>query len=237
MSFECMAWAVKQKVPAMEKVVLLLLADRTNGDDGRCFPSHKKLAEDCGMSERSLRDQLKKLAERGLIEIVQRVNEGVNLPNQYNLLWHGVIQGGMAGAAGGYGSTCRGVGQDLPTNLEVNQEENQSKVVQLNACQDAKECHDVLAYLNTKAGKSYRTTDTNLAGIRARLKEGATVAEIKQVIDAKVLDWKGKTTPEGKNCEEWLNPTTLFRPANYEKYRNNLPKGGAAPRSKFAGMK
>ena len=85
MSFQAMTWAVKQKLPTNQKMVLLRLADRTNRDTGRCTPSHKNLAEDCGMSQATLKRCLAALADAGYISIQARTAEGVNLSNQYIL--------------------------------------------------------------------------------------------------------------------------------------------------------
>lgn len=122
MSFQAMAWATEQEVPAMQKIVLLMLANRTNHDTGQCTPSHERLAKDCGMSVRACKDQIVKLASAGLLEVLKRSKEGVSLPNQYVLAMHKgrgqelptrgqQMPGGGAGAAWG-------VGQEVPTNQE-----------------------------------------------------------------------------------------------------------------------
>jgi hypothetical protein len=92
MSFEAMAWAVKKELPAMQKLVLLLLANRTNADTGQCTPSHDRLAKDCGMTSRSVKAQIAKLAEGGYLTVTPRTKEGLSLSNQYTLaIWE---QGG-----------------------------------------------------------------------------------------------------------------------------------------------
>lgn len=107
----------------MQKIVLLMLANCTNHYNGQCNPSHERLAKDCGMSVRACKDQIVKLASAGLIEVQKRSKEGVSLPNQYVLamnLGRGQevptrgqeVPGGRAGAAWG-------VGQEVPTNQEV----------------------------------------------------------------------------------------------------------------------
>lgn len=77
MSFEAMAWAVKHELPCKQKIVLLLLANRINSDTGKCFPSIKGLARDCGMSETSVREALRALKEKGLVIAHERRVEGV----------------------------------------------------------------------------------------------------------------------------------------------------------------
>ncbi|MDD5215347.1 MAG: helix-turn-helix domain-containing protein, partial [Methylococcales bacterium] len=81
MSFQAMTWAVEQELPAMQKIVLLMLANRTNHDTGLCFPSHETLATECGMDKRSVIRQIEKLEAAGLLS----VNRSTNKPNSYTL--------------------------------------------------------------------------------------------------------------------------------------------------------
>ena len=85
MSFEAMTWAVKQDLPAMQKLVLLLMANRHNNDTGLCMPSHDRLAKDCGMSKTALKSAIKSLAEKGLLSISHRAESGVSMSNLYRL--------------------------------------------------------------------------------------------------------------------------------------------------------
>ncbi|MEQ8291871.1 MAG: helix-turn-helix domain-containing protein [Marinovum algicola] len=67
MSYDATDWAFKQKgLKTGPKIVLLHLAHHHNPEHG-CFPSQQCLAHECGMSVRSVRDQLKSLEELGLI--------------------------------------------------------------------------------------------------------------------------------------------------------------------------
>ncbi len=85
MSFQAMTWAVQQDLPTNQKMVLIMLANRTNCDTGRCDPSHKRLAGDCGMSISTLKRCIKQLEEASLLEVINRKAGDVNLPNQYKL--------------------------------------------------------------------------------------------------------------------------------------------------------
>jgi DNA-binding transcriptional regulator YhcF (GntR family) len=86
MSFEAMAWAVKQKTAnAGQKLVLLLLANHANGVTGQCNPSHRRLAESCEMGASTLRKHIAELEKHGFLIIVPKFVDGVQLPNQYNL--------------------------------------------------------------------------------------------------------------------------------------------------------
>ena len=90
MSFQAMAWAVGQMLPTREKFVLLMLANRTNSDTGRCDPSHKRIAEDCGMSVSSVKRAIQKLEDDGYLVVEARSKNGEKLPNQYRLCMEGV---------------------------------------------------------------------------------------------------------------------------------------------------
>lgn len=80
MCFESMAWAAKQTLPAMQKIVLVILADH-NSKDGLCFPSYETLAIECGMSKRSVINQIDKLEAAELLTIERSHNRS----NRYTL--------------------------------------------------------------------------------------------------------------------------------------------------------
>lgn len=122
MSFEAMTWAVKKKLPSAQKLVLLMLANRCNADTGRCDPSHKRLADDCGMSVSSVKRAIAQLEESGALQVICRRDGDVNLPNQYqlNLDWVGSHR-----TEGWVHSEPR-VGSHRPTKQEFKQEDKTS---------------------------------------------------------------------------------------------------------------
>ena len=120
MSFQAMTWAVEQRIPALQKLVLLMLANRLNHDTGKCIPKIKTLADECGMSESSVKTAMKGLSEAGLIAIIPRFQESVQLPNAY-VLHIGV---GCQKTQGGSPSNPGWVATHLQ-NQELNQEGKQ----------------------------------------------------------------------------------------------------------------
>lgn len=71
MSHQATNWAMKQRnMKPATKTVLLCLADRHNPENG-CFPSHKRIATDACMSERSVRNHLAELEAMGLLRWVK----------------------------------------------------------------------------------------------------------------------------------------------------------------------
>lgn len=66
MSYRALSWAAKQHLPAYEKLVLLMLANRADDHD-KCWPSVAKIMDDCGVSRAQAQKCRKKLEERGLV--------------------------------------------------------------------------------------------------------------------------------------------------------------------------
>ena len=86
MSFQAMTWAVDHELPAMQKIVLMMMANRFNEDEGYCWPSHDLLAKECGMDKRSVIRQIDKLQDAGLVTTVKtKLNNGLNSGNKYKL--------------------------------------------------------------------------------------------------------------------------------------------------------
>ena len=76
---------------------------------------------------------------------------------------------------------------------------------------------EILQYLNDLAGKRFKPIKSNLSPISARLKDGYTIQEQKEIVQVKTLDWKNN-----EKMNQHLCPTTLFRASNTEKYLNYI---------------
>lgn len=72
-------------------------------------------------------------------------------------------------------------------------------------------------FLNKKAGRKFKHTETNITPIVARLKDGFTAKDIAQVIVYKVNDWNNDP-----QMSKYLRPETLFRPSKFEAYLNEV---------------
>ena len=95
---------------------------------------------------------------------------------------------------------------------------------------DQSDVNEVVDYLNTAAGTSYKkNTPKTVRNIKARLKEGFTVEDFKTVIDKKVKEWKGS------DMERYLRPDTLFG-TKFEGYLNQQITKGKAPPGSFKRM-
>jgi len=76
---------------------------------------------------------------------------------------------------------------------------------------------EVLNIFNQITGHRHRSGKANLSGIKRVLKEGYTIQEITEVIQLKTLQWKNNAVM----CDN-LNPVTIFRDKNFDKYINQV---------------
>lgn len=85
MSASLLGWAYRQKTgSATTKSVFIKLVDNAN-DGGYCFPAVKTIAAHLEMHPTTVREHIAKLAELGLLRVLHRTSEGVNLSNHYQL--------------------------------------------------------------------------------------------------------------------------------------------------------
>ncbi|HWI49087.1 MAG TPA: conserved phage C-terminal domain-containing protein [Rummeliibacillus sp.] len=76
---------------------------------------------------------------------------------------------------------------------------------------------DVIDYLNEKTGKKFKVTAQHERIILARLNEGYRLEDFQKVIDHKVKQWI-----HDPKMKDYLRPSTLFRPTNFDNYLNEL---------------
>jgi len=107
-----------------------------------------------------------------------------------------------------------GVADGLPDDTTPSAKKHEQK-------QHALIAKSVIDHLNAKTGKRFRHTKTNLRLVTARLKDGYTEQDMIDVIDARVALWLFDET-----MYEYLRPSTLFRPSNFDEY---LAAAKAAP--------
>jgi len=79
---------------------------------------------------------------------------------------------------------------------------------------------EIIEYLNQKTGKRYSfKSEPTRKLISGRFSEGRTLEDFIYVIDTKVSHWL-----DDHKMKEYLRPTTLFCPTNFDKYLNQTPK-------------
>ena len=76
---------------------------------------------------------------------------------------------------------------------------------------------EILNLFNEITGHRHRSGKSNLAGIKRVLKEGYTLEEIQEVIQLKTIQWKNNL-----EMSDHLNPVTVFREKNFDKYINQV---------------
>ena len=104
----------------------------------------------------------------------------------------------------------------LPNNILYNIVDNivDNNIVENAEKYDMKVITEIVDYLNEKAHKNYRSNNkTTIRHINARLKEGRTLPDFKQVIDNRCATWLGT------DMEQYLRPGTLFG-SKFEDYLN-----------------
>ena len=85
MTYEAMDWAMRQELPAMPKLVLVMLANTAECDDSAQVTA-KVLAKQCGMGLATVKRHISDLANRGLLRVIGRAESGPNTPNTYVLV-------------------------------------------------------------------------------------------------------------------------------------------------------
>lgn len=98
-----------------------------------------------------------------------------------------------------------------PTNEESTKAEESAKEKE-----KRKFAKEVIEYLNHKSGKRFSTkSKQTIAAINARREEGFDIADFKRAID-----WCCETWGNDSKMREYIQPSTIFRPRNFEKYVN-----------------
>ncbi|EHJ7195533.1 conserved phage C-terminal domain-containing protein [Salmonella enterica subsp. enterica serovar Victoria] len=87
----------------------------------------------------------------------------------------------------------------------------------------------VLTHLNQISGSRYQKSKTSLENIRARLREGYSVADLQLVIDLKHEHWH-----ENDEQYQYMRPETLFGPKKFESYLQSATRWDQKGRPKRA---
>lgn len=165
--------------------------------DGAKFTgSRKYLAEWCGCSMATIDRTINSLVDKGLISRTSHVTK-----HGYRAVEYAVRQNDTQAPA------------DTQTHTESTTEHNttepQPLIDEPQAPAQPKKpdpTEEVVNHLNRRAGTHYKPTTANTRKlVKARLKEGFTVDDMKLVIDKKCADWLNNP-----KMAEFLRPDTLF---------------------------
>lgn len=80
-----------------------------------------------------------------------------------------------------------------------------------------KTARSVLTFLNEKTGRRYQPVEANIRPIVARLKDGATEQELRQVVAKKCREWGAD-----EKMAMYLRPATLFNATKFAQYQGEL---------------
>ena len=209
--------------------------------DGREYVmvAHSKLLEDLPMidiSKRAFIDRMQKLVEFGILDY-QLVKKGGTFSfYAFGENYIHLVDDGRSNAQGVCAQTHTGYTVKRDTGIRSNvqgvyvQTCNKNSSIEYSSIEDSSiynnivensEKHDmkviteIVDYLNEKAHKKYRSNNkATIRHINARLKEGRTLSDFKQVIDNRCATWLGT------NMEQYLRPETLFC-SKFESYLNS----------------
>ena len=177
--------------------------------DGAKFTgSRKYLAEWCGCSLATIDRTLNSLVDKGLISRTSYVTKHGYRAVEYAAMGPTRIEESSAA------ESCA-EDTDVPRTPAT---EPQPLLNEPQAPVQPKEpdpTEEVIDHLNQRAGTHYKATTANTRKlVKARLKEGFTVDEIKLVIDKKCAEWLNNPA-----MAEYLRPETLFG-SKFEGYLN-----------------
>ena len=176
---------------------------------------------------------LKSLVEKGLIEKEEQTINGVKYCSYRAKIPTDEAEEVVQKLHGGSAKIAQEVVQKLhggsakiaPNNILYNIVDNilynivdnivDNNIVENSEKHDMKVITEIVDYLNEKAHKNYRSNNkTTIRHINARLKEGRTLSDFKQVIDNRCATWLGT------DMEQYLRPETLFG-SKFESYLNS----------------
>ncbi len=192
MSFKLMAKALDIETGSpVKKLVLIKLCDNAN-DDGYCFPSHKTIAKQCEISQRTVVRATAELESMGLIKKVERNRSNGSFTSN------------------GYHMTFCHLADDTESHGLMTESHNHNLSLEPIKETYSSEVSEVLDHLNNKMGTKYRTAK----GLKKRFSEGFTVEDAKKVIDIKFAEWIGD-----EKMKKYIRPDTLFS-EKFDSYLN-----------------
>lgn len=207
MSTRIMAKCWPLKLDGTPKSVLISLADQAN-DDGVCWPSVGSISQRTGWNERTVRRAIADLEKCGVL--AREIHPG--RAAQYRITPDSLPD--LTESPTPRTESPGGRTQSPDHILNHQPTVNETSGVMSGKPDDAKA---VLEFLNQKSGRNFRPTDVNLKLIKARLKEGYTPTECRQVVVRKCREWQHDDT-----MSKYLRPATLFNREKFNQYAGEL---------------
>ena len=236
--------------------IMARLADFSS-DEGVCWPSIETIARQLGAGPSTIRTAIAKLEKDGWLTRTQRRNGNRNASNVYRLnvakLQAAVFSQlsdsdtsksdaskfdaskndpSKSGKKGGFDPSESGGDPSVKSKQDP-------QVTLKPSCPVAAQPDPevvitdqailVLTHLNQISGSRYQKSKTSLENIRARLREGYSVADLQLVIDLKHEHWH-----ENDEQYQYMRPETLFGPKKFESYLQSATRWEQKGRPKRA---
>ena len=202
----------------MEKLILVEI-DSLDNEDG-CFASNEHFSKFFSLSKNRCSEIIKSLEKKGYIKIDYIYQEGSKAISRRVIRCVRNIDGGIRNIDNPIRKTEEGYSENREDNNTsfnntFSNTSNKKDIVEQSSTTPLP-YEEIVQYLNQKTGKNFKhTSKVTQRHIRARLAEGFTVNDFKQVIDNKCSDWL-----RDQKMKEYLRPETLFG-TKFESYLNS----------------
>lgn len=220
--------------------IMARLADFSS-DEGVCWPSIETIARQLGAGPSTIRTAIAKLEKDGWLTRTQRRNGNRNASNVYRLnvaklqvaafsqlsdsdtsksdaskFDASKADPSKSGKNGGFDPSESGGDPSVKSTQDPQVTSKPSCPVAAQPDPEVvitDQAILVLSHLNQISGSRYQKSKTSLENIRARLREGYSVADLQLVIDLKHEHWH-----ENDEQYQYMRPETLFGPKKFESY-------------------
>ena len=202
----------------MEKLILVEI-DSLDNEDG-CFASNEHFSKFFSLSKNRCSEIIKSLEKKGYIKIDYIYQEGSKAISRRVIRCVRNIDGGIRNIDNPIRKTEEGYSENREDNNTsfnntFSNTSNKKDIVEQSSTTPLP-YEEIVQYLNQKTNKNFKhTSKVTQRHIRARLAEGFTVNDFKQVIDNKCSDWL-----RDQKMKEYLRPETLFG-TKFESYLNS----------------
>ena len=236
--------------------IMARLADFSS-DEGVCWPSIETIARQLGAGPSTIRTAIAKLEKDGWLTRTQRRNGNRNASNVYRLnvaklqaaafsqlpdsdtsksdaskFDASKTDPSKSGKNGGFDPSESGGDPSVKSTQDPQVTSKPSCPVAAQPDPEVvitDQAILVLAHLNQISGSRYQKSKTSLENIRARLREGYSVADLQLVIDLKHEHWH-----ENDEQYQYMRPETLFGPKKFESYLQSATRWDQKGRPKRA---
>ena len=236
--------------------IMARLADFSS-DEGVCWPSIETIARQLGAGPSTIRTAIAKLEKDGWLTRTQRRNGNRNASNVYRLNVAKLQAAAFSQLSDSDTSKSDASNFDASKNDPSKSGKNggfdpsesggdpsvkskqDPQVTSKPSCPVAAQPDPevvitdqailVLSHLNQISGSRYQKSKTSLENIRARLREGYSVADLQLVIDLKHEHWH-----ENDEQYQYMRPETLFGPKKFESYLQSATRWDQKGRPKRA---